>query len=768
MRGYSSFFIKLHRKGLLFLLIDRIYLATYFSINFKGIDMTYDPHAPVRNSVRAYFSERTPDIIPLIDDFLAAPSLATARRVMASYFRTHQQGDIQPLVKITSLFASKPLVRGIVQSILEDEEELSGIAARSYPHPIGFDKLVLYHDKTSDFKFRLHIYWRGNKRADMERLHLHKFEMASAIVGGEMTNHIWKIREFDNQTGLIPGIEINSSGERGGHLKEMFAYSGYLRDPQGVLHKTYLGRATLERGTSATMIAGQSYAQSLEDGHYVETNAETGTSNGDICSTIYVHGAALKDSTGRKIPILFEDNRLPDDDQIIGTIPPMTVEDLRTSLTRYRDFMDSSIEFYNWLYDPKHGRNLSTGMMAGYLLAEKFNNPHTISLWLECETECRAELKRCSTILERLVKGDMSLDQFSDDDRTKRYFTSLLNKAESHPRGKEYWLENYGDLVKEMWRYCGALRGEKPDLKELKPIWTDIVGRDLPGGAHYGHIAAMLEAGFKAKNIILSYFRADSPSRGDAWKEDFSPFSVADSEAEDAIRATLLEHYPGYRFKGEESGEDTTTPPQEGEHRWLVDGIDGSRNFMAGRPAFCSMIACQHFTNGAWETTDSVIVDPLRDQIWWAEKGHGAYCIEGKTREYRVHVPAKEMFNNFAQGHPLHRRMIDISVKGLPKEAQHALTDVIHDNEGVYRSTGTTGLMLVSTADGQNDGVVATAHDYDIEPGKLIAREAGASIREIFFMVGNQERIATIQGATPEISDALAAALLPHLNPSVS
>src|SRR5206468_7050334 len=103
--------------------------------------------------------------------------------------------------------------------------------------------------------------------------------------------------------------------------RAMPAYAGYLRDAQGNLRKTYLGEAVLERGASETFTSGDAYAQVLEDAHFVETNAETGFANGDFCSTVYIHGPSLKDRAGRALPILFEETRLPDDNQLISTIP---------------------------------------------------------------------------------------------------------------------------------------------------------------------------------------------------------------------------------------------------------------------------------------------------------------------------------------------------------------------------------------------------------------------------------------------------------------
>ncbi len=176
--------------------------------------MTYRENTKRDDSARDYFATREdkfPGVTAALQSFFDAPALNTARDLMKTYFSHHQQGDIESLEKVTSVFASKQRVVKMVDSVLADEEELKGIAERSYPHPIGFDKLVLYHDKDSGFKLRLHVYWRGNQRAAMELTHLHKFEMASAIVAGELTNHIWKVKEFDNSANLVRGIQTDET-----------------------------------------------------------------------------------------------------------------------------------------------------------------------------------------------------------------------------------------------------------------------------------------------------------------------------------------------------------------------------------------------------------------------------------------------------------------------------------------------------------------------------------------------------------------------------
>ena len=235
--------------------------------------VTYTPNQTRSNEVIEWFSGRD-DHAAMIADlraFFDEPTIDTARAACTTYFRLHQEGDVESLRMFTATFADKRIVAALVDSILADDDAIESIATRSYPHPIGFDKLVLHHDRETGWKLRLHIYWRGNNRAETERLHLHRFEMASAIVSGELTNHSWAVTDFENSTGLIPGISLAPPGQGGSEQRTMEAYSGYRRDDQGQLRKSHLGTCELERLESHTFVSGQSYSQVLTNAHYVET-----------------------------------------------------------------------------------------------------------------------------------------------------------------------------------------------------------------------------------------------------------------------------------------------------------------------------------------------------------------------------------------------------------------------------------------------------------------------------------------------------------------
>jgi fructose-1,6-bisphosphatase/inositol monophosphatase family enzyme len=717
--------------------------------------MNYKQHENTRTKVIDFFKgkeDQFPGVADALQNYFDDPTLAHAREATKLYAKSHQQGSLDPLNMFALAFAEKRLTVGLINSIIDDPEALDYIAQRSYPHPIGFDKLVLYQDPDTGFKFRLHIYWRGNQRADMERTHLHRFEMASAIITGELTNHEWETIETDLETDLISGIEAKPSHDSTSEQQRMAAYTGYWRDPEGVLHKQYLGHVKLQRATSLTHVSGKSYAQELDMAHYVETNAEKGTGNGDVCSTIYIHSGGKTDKAGRKIPILFEEFRLASDDEIIEPIPNITRETLRSSLEKYRDLVQQSIEFYDWLYDPKHGRNLSVGMIAGYLLSDSYSDPHIVKTWIEQEGDCKKTLEEYSTNLERLIRSETSLSDMSDDDRKKRYYALLLDKAHRHEAGLEDWYNQYGNLIKEMWRYCGAIKGEKPDVTVLKPIWENVVGKKMPGGAHYGHIAAMIDAAYRANNMALEHLKADTIKM--TIKSDGSPVSVADVEIQADIETTLSSYYPDHYFKGEESPDAPKIEYQNGDKRWLVDPIDGTRNFLNRSDNFCISIACQEFQEGQWTTTDAVVSIPSTSKILWAEKGKGAYIIEANNVEKELKVSAPPLSANDNKN-PLERQAIDLSITGLGVEGEASLICSIRASNGKYRTTGSAAMTLAGAAGRGNNGAVVTANDYDIAAGKLIAEEAGATVSEVHFNHSGEPIIGVIAGQTPDIHNAL-------------
>jgi histidinol-phosphatase len=103
-------------------------------------------------------------------------------------------------------------------------------------------------------------------------------------------------------------------------------------------------------------------------------------------------------------------------------------------------------------------------------------------------------------------------------------------------------------------------------------------------------------------------------------KPDATPVTVADREAEDAIRAILKSHFPGHAILGEERGREG-----DGECLWLVDPLDGTKSFVRGTPFFSVQIALMR----AGELVLGVSHAPLYGETMSARRGGGAF-LDGK------------------------------------------------------------------------------------------------------------------------------------------
>jgi fructose-1,6-bisphosphatase/inositol monophosphatase family enzyme len=309
-----------------------------------------------------------------------------------------------------------------------------------------------------------------------------------------------------------------------------------------------------------------------------------------------------------------------------------------------------------------------------------------------------------------------------------------------------------------MWRYFGAIRGEvHPRITVLKPIWERVVKRKLPGGMHYGHIGAMIEAAFEANQIAMAHFETHLQA---IHKDEHNIGCIVDCEIERAIARVLKGHYPTYGFFGEEGGAEAAAPPAVGERRFLVDPLDGTRNFLGRRHEFCTSIACQVWTGATWQTTDGVVAHPTSGRIFWAERGYGAYVIERTDLERRATVQTLEIDPTNA----LHHQLIDFSARGLELDCQIGVFRELLTCNAALRNSGSVALILALMAGHGGNGTILTANEYDVEAGLLVAREAGASITQITFETDTRPRTATVVGADLRIHDALVELLRTQLD----
>jgi histidinol-phosphatase len=133
---------------------------------------------------------------------------------------------------------------------------------------------------------------------------------------------------------------------------------------------------------------------------------------------------------------------------------------------------------------------------------------------------------------------------------------------------------------------------------------------------HYqSELALALELADIADHITLPLFR--STGLRVERKPDATPVTEADRGAEDALRRHLASARPQHAVVGEEYGSTGTAP-----WRWIIDPVDGTKNFVRGIPVWATLIALQHEDHGVVGVASA----PALGRRWWAVSGGGAFA----------------------------------------------------------------------------------------------------------------------------------------------
>ena len=190
--------------------------------------------------------------------------------------------------------------------------------------------------------------------------------------------------------------------------------------------------------------------------------------------------------------------------------------------------------------------------------------------------------------------------------------------------------------------------------------------------------------------------------------------SRADRQAEETIREELMLARPTYGFLGEEGAE---IEGQDPTRRWIVDPLDGTTNFLHGLPHWAVSIALEH----KGQIVAGVIYDPVKDEMFYAEKGFGAFVNEARLRVSGRHRMAEALF---ATGLPFSGRT------DLPETLQD-LARLLPTCAGVRRF-GAAALDLAYVAAGRYDGFwERRLNAWDLAAGILIVKEAGGLIEPL-------------------------------------
>ena len=190
--------------------------------------------------------------------------------------------------------------------------------------------------------------------------------------------------------------------------------------------------------------------------------------------------------------------------------------------------------------------------------------------------------------------------------------------------------------------------------------------------------------------------------------------SAADRRAEEIIFENLKRDRPEYGFLMEESG---TVEGDDPDHRWIIDPLDGTTNFLHGLPHWAISIALEH----KGDVIAGVVYDPVKDELFCAEKNNGAFMRRKRLRvSNRTHL----MESTIATGAP--RRNADDKVQFL-KEYEAVLTV----SPGLRRY-GAAALDLAYVAAGRYEGFwERKLNPWDVAAGILIVKEAGGFVCDL-------------------------------------
>ncbi|HEU4663718.1 MAG TPA: inositol monophosphatase family protein [Dokdonella sp.] len=247
-----------------------------------------------------------------------------------------------------------------------------------------------------------------------------------------------------------------------------------------------------------------------------------------------------------------------------------------------------------------------------------------------------------------------------------------------------------------------------------------------------------------AGQIILRYMnRLDSLEVIEKQRHDY--VSEVDKLAEAEIIRELRRAYPRDAILGEESG-------RIGNSRnvWAIDPLDGTHNYLRGFPHFCVSIGLLE----AGEPVVGVVYDPLRDELFTASKGDGAYLNDRRIRVGKREGLAGALL---VTGFPYRqRRHLD---------AQLGMTRVLLAEAEDIRRTGSAALDLAYVAAGRLDGYFEIGlYTWDMAAGCLLVREAGGRYCDFTGRDGIPETGNLVAGNV-HVANAMVKAIAPEVTP---
>jgi myo-inositol-1(or 4)-monophosphatase len=195
-------------------------------------------------------------------------------------------------------------------------------------------------------------------------------------------------------------------------------------------------------------------------------------------------------------------------------------------------------------------------------------------------------------------------------------------------------------------------------------------------------------------------------------KGEFDLVTEADRASEKLVVERLRSGFPAHGIVAEEGGGHTSAS----EFRWYVDPLDGTTNFAHSFPIFNVTLALEQ----AGEMLVGVVFDPIRQEMFTAERGSGAWL---NNRRIRVSATNKLESSLLCTGFPSRRRHLSVNV-----HFYHQLAMATH---GVRR-TGSAAIDLAWVACGRLDGFWEFGlNPWDMAAGRLLVTEAGGQVSDM-------------------------------------
>jgi myo-inositol-1(or 4)-monophosphatase len=195
-------------------------------------------------------------------------------------------------------------------------------------------------------------------------------------------------------------------------------------------------------------------------------------------------------------------------------------------------------------------------------------------------------------------------------------------------------------------------------------------------------------------------------------KGEYDLVTEADRASEKLVVERLRAHFPSHAIVAEESGGHAGTS----DFRWYVDPLDGTTNFAHSFPMYNVTLALE----GAGEMIAGVIYDPVRQEIWTAERGAGAYLNNRRIHTSKV---ARVEESLLCTGFPSRRRHLNVNV--------HFFHQMAMASHGVRR-TGSAALDLAYVSCGRLDGFWEFGlNPWDMAAGTLLVTEAGGRVTDM-------------------------------------